>query len=180
MVAEIASFSPRSLAACVPYNFTAASLAEGQLWGWQGWYTIIDIFFLFVVLFFNLVPVEFAMVAAVLMLSAAQIITVADMAAGFSNTGVLAVACLFVVAEGLTSTGAIDYFFGKLLGTPRTLGQALTRMMIPASFVAAWISSTAVVAIMIPVVQRWSRRINMPISQLLLPMCYAVHLGTLS
>jgi di/tricarboxylate transporter len=99
------------------------------------------------------------------------------MTQGFANPGILAVACLFIVAEGLASTGAIDYFVGKLLGNPKTLGQALIRMMIPASFVAMWISSTAVVALLIPVLQRWAKKVNQPPSLLMMPMCYAVHLG---
>jgi di/tricarboxylate transporter len=158
---------------CVPFNFSANPVKPGQMWGWQGWYTIVVIFFLFFVLFFELIPIEFAMVASVLMLTVAQIITVPDMTQGFANSGILAVACLFIVAEGLSSTGAIDYFFAKLLGNPKTLGQALIRMMIPASFVAAWISSTAVVAILIPVLQRWGKRINQPPSLLMMPMCMA-------
>ncbi|KAH9252194.1 hypothetical protein BASA81_009786 [Batrachochytrium salamandrivorans] len=168
----------RSLASstCVPHNFSASSV-NVQLWGWQGWYVLVDIFFLFFVLFFELVPIEFAMVASVLMICAAQIITIPDMTAGFANAGVLAVVCLFVLAEALTATGAIDYFLGKLLGNPKTLGQALIRMMVPCAFVAAWISSTAVVALMIPIVLRWSRKINQPPSLLMMPMCYAVHLG---
>src|SRR4051812_44633043 len=66
---------------------------------------------------------------------------------------------------------------GKLLGNPKTLGQALVKMMIPAAFVAAWISSTAVLAVLIPVIQRWSKRIKQPPSLLFLPLCYAIHLG---
>ena len=173
-------FGARELAACVPTNLTSKSLTTPGLWSWQGWYTIFDIFFLFVALFFELVPVEFAMVAAVLMLGAAQIILSTDMISGFSSTGVIAVATLFVLAEGLTSTGAIDFFMGKLLGNPKSLGQALMRMMVPSAFVAAWISSTAVIALMIPIVSRWARKIKIPPSQLMMPLCYAVHLGELT
>lgn len=76
------------------------------------------------------------------MLTAFQIITIADAVAGFSNTGVLAVVCLFIIAESLMSTGAVEYLFTKWLGSPKTLGKALVRMMLPTTFVAAWISST--------------------------------------
>ena len=162
---------------CVPHNFSESDAQAGQMWGWQGWYVLADLFVLFTVLFFEWVPIEFAMVAAVLMMCAAQIITVNDMTQGFANAGILAVACLFIVAEGLASTGAIDYFLGKLLGNPKTLGQALIRMMIPAAFCAAWISSTAVLALLIPVITRWSKRINQSPSLLFMPLCYAIHLG---
>ncbi|KAH9258672.1 hypothetical protein BASA81_003174 [Batrachochytrium salamandrivorans] len=165
-----------SSSACVPHNFSAGA-NKVTMWGWQGWYVLACLFVLFAALFFEYVPIEFAMVGCVLMICAAQIITVPDMTAGFANAGILAVVCLFIIAEALTATGAIDYFLGKLLGEPSTLGQALVRMMIPCAFVAAWISSTAVVALMIPVVQRWGKKINQPPSLLMMPMCYAVHLG---
>ncbi|KAH9258552.1 hypothetical protein BASA81_003054 [Batrachochytrium salamandrivorans] len=166
-----------SATACQPYNFSANNNSSVTMWGWQGWYVLACIFWLFFSLFYELVPIEFAMVGCVLMICAAQIITIPDMTAGFANAGILAVVCLFIIAEALTATGAIDYFLGKLLGNPKTLGQALIRMMLPCSFVAAWISSTAVVALMIPVVQRWGKKINQPPSLLMMPMCYAVHLG---
>lgn len=187
---------------CVPQNFTKVSVPA--LWDWQGWIVIVDLFVLFVTLFMGYVPIEFAMVAASTILVAFQIITLTDATAGFSNTGVLAVVCLFVIAECLTSTGAVDYLFSKWLGRPKTLGRALVRMMIPSAFVAAWISSTvgfafclekrereretqtlttislhdqAVVALMIPIIARWGRKLDIPPSQLMLPLCYAVHLG---
>jgi Na+/H+ antiporter NhaD/arsenite permease-like protein len=169
--------STTSSTACKPYNFSAAALTTGDMWDWKGWYTLAILLALFITLFFEICPIEFAMVFSSAMLCAAQIITVPELTAGFSNAGVLVVPCLFVVAEGLASTGAVDYFLGKLLGTPKTLGQALIRMMIPSAFVAAWISSTAVLALLIPVIQRWSKKINRPPSQLFMPLCYAIHLG---
>jgi di/tricarboxylate transporter len=164
------------MAPCKPVNYTALT-SNTAFWGWDGWFVLVDIFLLFTVLFFNIAPVEFAMLAAVGILMAAQIITIPDGVAGFSNTGILAVLCLFVVAEALSSTGAIDYFVGRFLGKPKTLGGALIRLFLPSAFVASWISSTAVLAIMIPVVSRWAKQINRPPSQLFMPLCYAIHLG---
>jgi len=46
---------------CKPANLT---IPPSGLWGWTGWLTLGDIFFLFVVLFNQLIPIEFAMVTA--------------------------------------------------------------------------------------------------------------------
>jgi di/tricarboxylate transporter len=160
---------------CVPYNWTAAN--QNLVVNWQGYFVLADIFVLFITLYFDIAPIEFAMVGCVLILAAAQIITVPQLTEGFSNSGILSVACLFIVAEALASTGAIDYFMGKILGKPKTLSSALLRLMIPSAFIAAWISSTAVLALLIPVVLRWAKTIDRPPSQLMMPLCYAIHLG---
>jgi len=161
-------------ATCKPQNIT---LPPKGLWGWQGWFVIVDIAVLFVVLFNHWVPIEFAMVAATFMFVVTFIIAVSDWTVGFSNTSVLAIATLLAIGDALASTGALDYYVTKFIGRPKTLGGALLRMMVPGTFIAAWISSTAVVAIFIPIVTRWSSRIKQPVSQLLMPLSYAVHLG---
>jgi di/tricarboxylate transporter len=117
------------------------------------------------------------MVCAILLLMSAQIISVADGVAGWANTTVLAITCLLAIADALASTGSIDYYVTKFIGRPKTLGGALIRMMIPGMFIACWISSTAVVAMMLPIIMRWSKKINQSPSKLLMLLCNAIHLG---
>jgi membrane protein YqaA with SNARE-associated domain len=40
--------------------------------------------------------------------------------AGFANEGLLTVAVLFVVAAGISATGGLDWYMGKLLGKAYT------------------------------------------------------------
>ena len=54
-----------------------------------------------------------------------------DALKGFSNKGLLTVACLFVVAAGISNTHALDYYMGKLLGHPKNAAQAQIRLMVP-------------------------------------------------
>ena len=88
---------------CTPHNVSAPS---GDLWGWQGWFVLVDIFILFVVLFNSWVPIEFSMVTATFMLVCTQIISVASWVEGFSNTSVLAIACLLAIGDAMASTGS--------------------------------------------------------------------------
>jgi Na+/H+ antiporter NhaD/arsenite permease-like protein len=48
---------------------------------------------------------------------------------------------------------------------------------IPVAFVSAFLNNTPVVAIMIPILQKWSRRVGIPNSQLMIPLSFASILG---
>lgn len=54
----VSNYGPES-ATCVPANLTAI---KTDLWAWTGWIVIADLFVLFLSLFMNWVPIEFAMV----------------------------------------------------------------------------------------------------------------------
>lgn len=96
---------------------------------------------------------------------------------GFANPGVLAIAALFVVVAGLRDTGAIDWIASGLLGRPRGERGALLRVMAPVAGLSAFLNNTPVVAMMIPAVQDWARRLKLPPSRLLMPLSYAAILG---
>ncbi len=96
---------------------------------------------------------------------------------GFANPGVLTIAALFVVVVGLRDTGAIDWIASGLLGRPRTERGALARVMAPVAGLSAFLNNTPVVAMMIPAVQDWAKRLEVPASRLLLPLSYAAILG---
>jgi Na+/H+ antiporter NhaD/arsenite permease-like protein len=69
---------------------------------------------------------------------------------GFANSGVLTVMALFIVAEGVSRTGALDYYMGKILGKPKTIAGAQIRLMIPIGIASAFLNNTPIVAVMIP------------------------------
>jgi di/tricarboxylate transporter len=93
------------------------------------------------------------------------------------NEGLLTVGMLFVVSAGLTETGALRLLTERLLGRPRTTRSAQVRLMAPVVAISAFLNNTPVVAMFIPVVREWSRRANLPASQLFIPLSYAAVLG---
>jgi len=97
--------------------------------------------------------------------------------AGFANPGVLTIAALFVVVAGLRDTGAIDWLASGLLGRPKGERGALVRVMLPVAALSAFLNNTPVVAMMIPAVQDWAKRLNVAPSRLLLPLSYAAIFG---
>lgn len=117
------------------------------------------------------------LMAALAFLIIAGILSPQDALQGFSNTGVMTVAVLYVVAAGLKETGAIQFIAHKLLGQPQTTRQAQARLLLPASLLSAFMNNTAVVAMLIPAVQDWSKRIGISSSKLLIPLSYAAIMG---
>ncbi|MDF1563941.1 MAG: SLC13 family permease [Deltaproteobacteria bacterium] len=97
--------------------------------------------------------------------------------AGFSNPGVLTVAALFIVAAGVKETGAIDSIAERLLGRPQSMVMARLRLIAPVAFLSAFTGNTAVVAMGIPVVQGWAKRMGASASRLLMPLSFAATLG---
>lgn len=96
---------------------------------------------------------------------------------GFANEGLLSIAALYVIAAALKQTGAVSTAARRLLGQPNRPSGMLLRIMLPASLLSAFINNTPVVAMLLPAVQDWARRLQQPASRLLLPLSYASILG---
>jgi di/tricarboxylate transporter len=105
--------------------------------------------------------------------------TPVDVAQSFGNEGLIAVAVLFVVATGLTETGALGLFAGPMLGRPRSHIAAQTRLMGPVALLSAVVNNTPLVAMMVPVVNDWCKRTGLTPSRLFIPLSYAAVLGGL-
>ena len=96
---------------------------------------------------------------------------------GFANPGVLTVAALFVLADGLHRTGALSWLGNRLLGTPSGRLSAQLRIMFPSAVLSAFLNNTTVVAVMMPIINDWCRKHRISVSHLFLPLSYAAILG---
>jgi len=105
------------------------------------------------------------------------VLTIDEGFSGFSNTGMLTVGVLFVVVAGLKETGAIDWIASRLLGRPKSERGAMVRVMLPVWGMSAFLNNTPVVAMMIPAVQDWAKKLRISPSRLLLPLSYSAILG---
>tara|TARA_R110002111_G_scaffold256979_2_gene324579 strand:- start:55693 stop:57468 length:1776 start_codon:yes stop_codon:yes gene_type:complete len=102
-----------------------------------------------------------------------------DAVAGFANEGLIAVAFLFVVSEGIRQTGGVAFTGQQLLGRPKSLTDAQARVMFPSALLSAFLNNTPVVAMMMPVISDWAKKMRISISHLMLPLSYAAILGGL-
>lgn len=123
------------------------------------------------------VAADVVLMAAVTVLLVGGILSPQQALGGFANTGVMTIATLYVVAGGLKETGALQWVASRLLGQPRSLRRTQLRMLAPVGVLSAFMNNTAVVAMFIPVVQEWARRLRLSPSKLLLPLSYASILG---
>ena len=102
------------------------------------------------------------------------VLTINEALAGFSDPSIILIAGLFVIGEGLVRTG-VARRLGDWLNA--TAGDSETRMlvllMLSVSGLGAFMSSTAVVAIFIPVVLRICQNTGTAPSQLMMPLSMA-------
>ncbi|WP_251976376.1 SLC13 family permease [Salinicola avicenniae] len=125
----------------------------------------------------NRFPTDAILVGAMALLIISGILSPAAALAGFGNSGVITIAVLFVVAAGLKETGAVHWIVQRVLGLPDSERVAQLRMMVPTAVLSAFMNNTTVVAMLIPAVQEWCRRLQMSPSRLLLPLSYVAILG---
>jgi di/tricarboxylate transporter len=145
--------------------------------GWDAWTTIGLTVLGLVAMARNLAAPDTVMIGQMVVLMALGILTPQQAVAGFSNEGMLSVAVLFVVAAAVQETGALDVLARRVLGRPRSMAGALLRMIFPVASASAFLNNTPIVAMLLPVVVDWARRMRMAPSKLLIPLSFATILG---
>lgn len=123
------------------------------------------------------VAADAAMLTALLTVAVLGLITPTQAASGFANEGVLTIAALYIVVAGLQSTGAIRRLTTGLLRPVASERLALLRLCLPVAAVSSVLNNTPIVAVLIPVVTDWAKRMRLSPSRLLMPLSFATILG---
>jgi len=149
---------------------------------WEVWAGLALIAAVLYVLARNLADPDVTLVGAVTVVMGLSYVsdrfpTPAECARILGNEALLTVGVLFVVAAGLTETGALRAVTERLLGRPSSNRSAQFRLMFPVMGVSAFMNNTPVVAMFIPVVSDWCRRARLSPAQLFIPLSYAAILG---
>lgn len=106
------------------------------------------------------------------------ILTPKEMLEGFSNKGMITVAMLFLVSEGIRQSGALTQLIKKLLPQERTtVIRAQMRILPTIAFISAFLNNTPVVVIFAPIIKRWANYIKLPATYFLIPLSYVTILG---
>ena len=143
----------------------------------QAWYTIFVVLAMFISLSFTKIRTEVAFLAVMVALLCGGVLDAKTTFSGFSSESVIVVAVLFVVISGLTYTGVLNWTVKNLMGVPKTLTGAITRLMLPVAVLSSLLSNTTVVALFINVVKLWSQKLHISPSKLLIPLSYASGMG---
>ncbi|MHA7839567.1 MAG: SLC13 family permease, partial [bacterium] len=120
---------------------------------------------------------DLVLVAALTVLIVSGVLPATEALAGLGNPGLATVGALFVVVSGLVQTGAVYALGARLLGHPHSALLAQIRLMLPVTAMSAFLNNTPVVAMLVPVVEDWSRRCRLSVSRLMIPLSYAAILG---
>ena len=116
--------------------------------------------------------------SVVVLFLCAGILTPKEMLEGFSNKGMITVAMLFLVSEGIRQSGALGQVIKKLLPQGKTtVFKAQFRMLPTISFISAFLNNTPVVVIFAPIIKRWAESVKLPATKFLIPLSYVTILG---
>jgi hypothetical protein len=98
---------------------------------WQTVIVSLTLVIMFIYMMTDKIGPNWVMAAGLTVFMVMDIITVKEGLEGFSNEGIMTVMVLFVVAEGISRTGALDYYMGLIMGRPKTITGAQLRLMVP-------------------------------------------------
>lgn len=146
---------------------------------WQGWFTVATLGGVLGTLALTGLSADAVMLAALVVLMTAGILTPEAALGGFSNEGMITVGFLFVVAAAIRETGGLNALTQHVLGRPRSVTAAQARLMFPVAAISAFMNNTPLVAMMLPLVSDWAKKHRLSVSKVMMPLSFATILGGL-
>ncbi len=144
----------------------------------HSWITLITILVVIIALINKKrIGPDLIMAGGLVVLMISGVVSFHDAVAGFAERPILMIAGLFVVAAGLQETGGVELIGRKLLGRPTSLTTAQARMMVPVAAMSAFMNTTPIVAMYLPMVSDWAKRLKIPVSKMLMPLSFGAILG---
>ncbi|MDE7378734.1 MAG: SLC13 family permease [Paraprevotella sp.] len=97
---------------------------------------------------------------------------------GFSNKGMITVALLFLVSEGIRKSGVLEQLIFNMLPKKKCTVEGGNLRVLPViAFSSAFLNNTPVVVIFAPMIKNWARKMKLPPTKFLIPLSYATILG---
>ena len=144
---------------------------------WEAWFTLGITGLGIVALVREVLAPDVIFLGLLALLLAAGILTPEEALVGFANPGIVSIGALFVVAGALQHTGALEFVATRIFGQIKSARRSLVKMMVPVAGTSAFLNSTPIVAMFIPVVLDWTRRHGVSPSRYLIPLSFATILG---
>ena len=145
---------------------------------WQVAYTLAVVLLALAAMVRQVAAPDLILMAALISLAVAGILTPLETFAGFANPAVATIGALFMVSAALRGTGALDLSVGRFLAGARGITAGAFRITAPVATLSAFLNNAPIVAMMTPSVTEWSRRNNLSPSRFLIPLSYAAILGS--
>ncbi len=128
-------------------------------------------------LIFSRIAPDIIMMCGATLLILAGVLDANQAFVGIGSPAVVTVGVLFIVAAGMSETGVLSRIGNFLLKRTTHLPFAQLRLMSPVMLLSAFLNNTPIVAMFIPIVRDFSRKCNLPVSKLMMPLSYASILG---
>lgn len=141
------------------------------------WITVLTVLAVFTVMLATKLPADLVFTGAMAVLYLSGTLSLQETFQGFSSSTVLTVGFLFVLIAGLTYTGVLQWVVEHLMGMPKSYPRAIARLMATVAALSAFLSNTTVVALFVNVVRKWSAKLGITPSKLLIPLSYAAGMG---
>ena len=139
--------------------------------------TLIVLCLLVAFLLFTRASTDVVVIGSLVLLMLFGVLNPTEALIGFISPGPLMIAGLFVVAAGLRETGMVERVAKLLLGQPKNLPSAQLRLMVPVSVLSGFMNTTAIVAMYLPIVSDWAKRIGVSPSKLYMPLSFSAIFG---
>ena len=128
----------------------------------------------------DILPVAVVAVGSALLLWATGVLELRAALAGFGDPAVLFIASLFVVSESLDATGVTAWAGQRLVArVGKSRARLLVLLLLLTAALTALISVNGAVAALLPVAVLTTLRLQRSPSQILLPLAFAAHAGSL-
>ncbi|MES9832595.1 MAG: SLC13 family permease [Candidatus Thiodiazotropha sp. DIVDIV] len=145
---------------------------------WQPYFVFALILVAIILFFSGRVRLDLTAAFVILALAVSGVVTPSEAIAGFGDPLVMMIAGLFVVGEGLHRTGVAAWVGQRIATLGRGSEWHLILLLMPTvAILSAFMSSTGVVAIFIPVVLSMARSAGLAARRLLLPLAFASLIG---
>ena len=141
-------------------------------------YVAIVLVFMLVALMRESLRPGLVLFTAVVLLLIAGIITPEEAIKGFSNKGMITVALLYLISEGVRKSGILERIvFHMLPKKNATILSAGLRFYPVVSLISAFFNNTPVVIIFAPMIKNWAHKMKLPPAKFLIPLSYATIIG---
>ncbi len=131
--------------------------------------------FLFIV---EWIRVDVVAILMMVTLPLLHLVTPKEAFIGFSSNAVISIIAVIIIGAGLDKTGVINRLVTPVL---KVAGNSSSRLVIAISLTVAGISSfmqnIGAAALFLPAIQRVSKKLNIPLSRLLMPIGFSAILG---
>lgn len=123
------------------------------------------------------VPAVLCLICALIVAGLAGIAKPSELFAGLSNSGVITIAAMLVIAKGVFYTGVVSRVMYRLLSGVDSVRQTLVRLIPPVGVMSALINTTPIMAMLIPATKELQQQSGVPARGVLLPIAHATTLA---